>query len=259
VAVKHDATLAGRLAAVPVQIVHLGNGGYLGLTSALGIQIDDTADGYGWYVGADPGNDAAYSRLLAPGELQATPGSQAFGRMDLLTVVLHEFGHILNLPDLDPHLYPNLLMTETLPTGIRRLPLLAGGQGSLSPDEVGVTKDAGLEQGPPTPQLPDVAFFQGVNQAARYLVKPQVALPTSIDPPGSINLAGDLSSQITLGGIRADRVQERPTISAAVSPGNGATESRRAKQRPSASEWLAAVDEFFSRISGRPFQSRHAR
>src|SRR5439155_4654336 len=32
VAVKHDATVAGRLAAVPVQIVHLGNGGYLGLT-----------------------------------------------------------------------------------------------------------------------------------------------------------------------------------------------------------------------------------
>ena len=61
-------------------IVQLGNGGYLGLTSALGIQIDDTADGYGWYVGAAPGNDAAYSRLLAPGELQATPGSQAFGR-----------------------------------------------------------------------------------------------------------------------------------------------------------------------------------
>ena len=42
--------------------------------------------------------------------------------MDLLTAVLHEEGHALGLPDLNPVLYPDDVMTETLSPGLRRLP-----------------------------------------------------------------------------------------------------------------------------------------
>jgi hypothetical protein len=41
--------------------------------------------------------------------------------MDLLTVLLHEFGHALGLPDVDGE--SPALMASTLPPGTRRLPL----------------------------------------------------------------------------------------------------------------------------------------
>ena len=49
-------------------------------------------------------------------------GSPAFGRMDLLTVVEHELGHVLGLGDLDPQAVPHELLTTTLAAGVRRLP-----------------------------------------------------------------------------------------------------------------------------------------
>jgi hypothetical protein len=44
--------------------------------------------------------------------------SPAFGRMDLLTVVMHELGHVLGFADLDPN--AGELMSETLDAGTRR-------------------------------------------------------------------------------------------------------------------------------------------
>jgi hypothetical protein len=42
--------------------------------------------------------------------------------MDLLTTILHEEGHVLGLPDLDPSLNPADVMTAALPPGVRHLP-----------------------------------------------------------------------------------------------------------------------------------------
>jgi hypothetical protein len=42
--------------------------------------------------------------------------------MDLLTTVVHEEGHVLGLPDLNPAVYRDDIMTRTLPTGTRRFP-----------------------------------------------------------------------------------------------------------------------------------------
>jgi hypothetical protein len=111
------------LNAVQYHIGTLG-GGVLGLTG-LGAQVvslDATADGYGWFLDSMPGDDSAFGNVVAPFELQASLGSPAFGRMDLLTVVEHELGHVLGLSDLDPQSVPHDLMTETLATGVRRLP-----------------------------------------------------------------------------------------------------------------------------------------
>jgi hypothetical protein len=74
------------------------------------VLIDADAAGYGWYVDAIP-SDAG----------QANDPGRAAGRMDLLTVVMHEMGHLLGLPD-DDGADPGDLMDEALAPGVRRLP-----------------------------------------------------------------------------------------------------------------------------------------
>ena len=59
--------------------------------------LDVNAAGYGWFIDPTPADNQEFSRRTATGELFATPGSLAFGEMDLLTVVMHELGHVLGL------------------------------------------------------------------------------------------------------------------------------------------------------------------
>jgi hypothetical protein len=70
--------------------------GELGVTNPNGVTIDANAAGYGWNVDG--------------------------GQMNLQTVVAHEQGHVLGLPDADPALNPSDLMTETLAPGVHRHP-----------------------------------------------------------------------------------------------------------------------------------------
>jgi len=105
-----------RLGLAQVQVTHFGTG-QLGLTNADKgqILIDDDAAGYGWFVDATP---------LVSEEFDSTghalAGGPAEERMDLLTVLLHEMGHLTGHGDLSPELFPDHLMSETLPTGVRR-------------------------------------------------------------------------------------------------------------------------------------------
>jgi Putative Ig domain len=95
-----DGADVAKLESVQVQIGTLDDN-LVGLTSGNEITIDPTADGWGW-------NTA----LSAP-----TPD-----QMDLLTVVEHELGHELGLPDVNSATNPNDLMAATLPVGVRRQP-----------------------------------------------------------------------------------------------------------------------------------------
>jgi hypothetical protein len=81
--------------------------------------IDASAAGYGWFIDPTPLSDQAFA-LDALGKQTAIPGSPANGHMDLLTVVLHEMGHLDGLPDISTQRYPNNLMDGTLATGVRR-------------------------------------------------------------------------------------------------------------------------------------------
>jgi large repetitive protein len=52
--------------------------------------------------------------------MTAIPTTPAAGHMDLLTVVLHEMGHVAGFGDLSTVGHPNNLMDATLAPGLRR-------------------------------------------------------------------------------------------------------------------------------------------
>jgi hypothetical protein len=89
--------------------------GWLGAYNSGSIVLDPTAEGDGWFV--DP-TDAAFA--LANGQETALSGSAAAGHVDALTVVMHEMGHALGLPDETAG-----IMSEALAPGTRNLPTQA--------------------------------------------------------------------------------------------------------------------------------------
>src|ERR1044072_9258610 len=86
----------------------------LGLPSGCKAIIDLTAAGCGWFIDTTPYESSEYR--MSGDSLVAQPDSEAYGRMDLLTVVMHEFGHVLGYEHDDEG-----LMKETLAPGERQL------------------------------------------------------------------------------------------------------------------------------------------
>jgi hypothetical protein len=102
----------GLLNRVQYTIEDLSGSGALGLTALNTpvVLLDATGDGWGWFIDPTPADDAEFR----------TPGQgPAAGKMDLLTVVAHELGHVLGLDD--NHTAGDL-MNEFLPLDVRRLP-----------------------------------------------------------------------------------------------------------------------------------------
>ncbi len=97
----------------------------LGSTTGNVATISPDAAGNGWFIDPTPTDNSEFSQIITPTTFDATPGSPAFGQVDLLTVVEHEMGHILGLPDLDPAAQRNDLMDTTLAPGVRREPSAA--------------------------------------------------------------------------------------------------------------------------------------
>jgi hypothetical protein len=80
-----DGADVSALAGLDVRVADLG-GATLGLASGQTIWLDDDAAGWGWFLDATPADDAEF---LAAGD----QGEQ--GRMDLLSALVHELGHVL--------------------------------------------------------------------------------------------------------------------------------------------------------------------
>ena len=120
------AGLTGLLDSITVLITDLEDAA-LGASSGNTIYIDTTAAGYGWFIDGTPSDDAEFT-LSEDGRLLAAANGEAFDRIDLLTVLVHEIGHVLGFGH-DASLAP---MADTLGTGQRALlssaPRPPGGQ-----------------------------------------------------------------------------------------------------------------------------------
>jgi len=103
-------------------IADLG-GDVLGLAApGRTIFLDDDAAGFGWFIDSTAGLDEEFGLSLGADARAAAAGSIAFGKMDLLTVVLHELGHWLGRADLDSSIVAHDLMSDHLAAGVRHGP-----------------------------------------------------------------------------------------------------------------------------------------
>ncbi|MCB1229581.1 MAG: Ig-like domain-containing protein, partial [Verrucomicrobiae bacterium] len=118
-----SAEQSAALDSITYEITNL-NGIQLGQTSGMTIVLDDDAAGVNWFIDATPDADEEF------GENGQAISGDAANRVDLLSIVLHEQGHILGLPD--TYLYGSSsspdLMYGIFEAGERRLP--ATGQAS---------------------------------------------------------------------------------------------------------------------------------
>lgn len=132
--------LQSHLAEVKIGVADLP-GATLAQTRGQTILIDTSAADYGWFIDLTPSDNEEFALDAGEGRLLADATSVAFGRMDLLTVLTHEIGHVLGLS----HDSDLAVMTETLPSGQR---VLLGDNGFVlsadaDPVEAALTADSG--------------------------------------------------------------------------------------------------------------------
>ena len=110
------ATTLDKLSTVKFSVADLP-GSQLGWTENNKVILDRDAAGYGWFIDPTPSQDEEFHPVTDSRQLQAIDRG-AIARMDLLTVVEHELGHVVGLLDLDAPL--DDLMSSSLSKGIRR-------------------------------------------------------------------------------------------------------------------------------------------
>jgi hypothetical protein len=125
-----DTDLANRYPTLALQVLLTGaqealsgfadfSSAALGQTTGSKITLDTNAAGHGWFIDYTPYLNEEWLPTSNPYEWQAKPGSDAEGKMDMLSVLLHEYGHVLGLEHTaDAHDF----MSTTLQPGVRRLP-----------------------------------------------------------------------------------------------------------------------------------------
>ncbi|MEQ9066126.1 MAG: hypothetical protein RLO18_05355, partial [Gimesia chilikensis] len=110
---QHPELDQSQLKAIEIQVVDLEDGA-LGRAVGNTIYVDLDAAGLGWFVDATPLDHSEFQPDSAL-TLIALPESEAFGLVDLWTVIQHELGHILGFDHSDDG-----VMEETLLPGVRK-------------------------------------------------------------------------------------------------------------------------------------------
>jgi hypothetical protein len=112
-----DAAAIQRLTQVQFVISDLP-GSYLGEAEGNRITIDPSAAGNGWFVDTTPTLNEEFASSVGP--QHAAVDARAVDRIDLLTVVEHELGHVAGLGDI--YASTDDVMNGVLGTGVRRDP-----------------------------------------------------------------------------------------------------------------------------------------
>jgi hypothetical protein len=110
-----------RLQAATFAIADLPEG-QIASASGSGITIDETAAGYGWFIDQSPMEDSEFDVSVPGNELQTTEYSPAFGRTDLLTVVMRQLGQVYKQGKKSGIKGQGSLMQNTLSPAVRRVP-----------------------------------------------------------------------------------------------------------------------------------------
>jgi hypothetical protein len=121
-------------------------GNALGYFDGGGIAIDVNAAGHGWFVDLTPADDAEFTVHIDATTLAAAPQSEAFERMDLLTVMMHELGHALGFGDGEPGY---AVMDQDLESGVRYALSADGSTGSTGTAQPGAGQAAPSAGGMP--------------------------------------------------------------------------------------------------------------
>ncbi len=90
------------LRSATIEIRDLSDPRTLALAGGNTIVLDTNAAGRGWFLDSTPSHDEEFSVPLTTSAARAATGP-AVDRVDLLTTVMHEYGHLLGLDD---HLAP---------------------------------------------------------------------------------------------------------------------------------------------------------
>jgi len=93
--------------------------GFAGQTNGTEITLDTAGAGWGWYVDAAAEGSSAFELVSDASNFGAHPGSDAENKLDLLTVLIHEIGHVLGMPS---SVEGDGVMSQFLSPGQRRLP-----------------------------------------------------------------------------------------------------------------------------------------
>ncbi|MBZ0093948.1 MAG: cadherin-like domain-containing protein [Sulfuricella sp.] len=141
--------LATDTSGVTLSIADLPSGA-IGQSMGTNITLDDNAAGYNWFIDQTPGTNEEFLPTSNPNEWIARADSEAVGKMDLLSVLLHEYGHALGI---EHSADSGDFMAATLQPGVRRLP--SSEELTLMAQLAGELK-AGLEGVPGTPQSPSL-------------------------------------------------------------------------------------------------------
>ncbi len=97
--------------------------GQLGRVAGGHVSLDRDAAGWGWFVDPTPDQDEEFEPASPEtGERRAKAGGPADGKIDLLTVLMHEMGHARGEIDVDSVAHPGELMAARLKVGVRRRP-----------------------------------------------------------------------------------------------------------------------------------------
>ena len=130
-----SAAQVAAMRAVDFSVVDMA-GIYVGASTNGVIQIDSDGAGLGWFVDSTPGDDGEFSGSGT--RLTAEAGGAAEGRLDLLTVLMHELGHQIGLGDHYDRDDTDDLMFGYANVGERRLPADGEADGAV-PGSVGAT------------------------------------------------------------------------------------------------------------------------